>query len=88
MGVLSNPAFWLLTAIFVAGLGFALVRCRDVVAPKYRAVYMVLWTLACGCICVGAYYHTGTTAIILMILAIILYAPLNFLERDSRDGGK
>ena len=57
--VFSNPAFWWLTAIFLGGLGFAAVRCRDVVAPGYRVAYMILWILFGACICVGAYYHTG-----------------------------
>jgi hypothetical protein len=88
MGALSNPAFWLLMAIFAGSLGFAVVRCRDVVAPRHRVAYMILWSLAFGCGCIAAYYHTGATAIVLFIFAIILYAPLNFLERDRRGGPK
>ncbi len=88
MGVLSSPAFWLLTAIFLGGLGFAATRCREVVAPKYRVAYMIVVSLASGCFCVGAYYHSGATAIVLFIVGITLYVPLNFLERDSREGLK
>jgi hypothetical protein len=88
IGVLSNPAFWLLTAIFLGGLAFAAVRCRDVVAPGYRVAYMIPWFLFFGCVCVGAYFHTGVTAIALAILAGTFFIPLNFLEGASRGGPK
>ena len=69
-------------------LAFAAVRCRDVVAPGYRVAYMIPWFLFFGCVCVGAYFHTGVTAIALAILAGTFFIPLNFLEGASRGGPK